>query len=87
MFRPIDVVENRAVEECGNYNDFTGKEFLDFAKDETCNATRDDWDNGKIPTGPMIWLCGFRETNRRADLILFFWYFQIVKTLFSNVEI
>eukprot|EP00116_Pleurobrachia_bachei_P007271 sb/3467533/ len=42
MYRPLDIVPNSAVEECGNYNDFTGKEFLDFSKDATCNATRDD---------------------------------------------
>ena len=42
MYRRLDVVEDAMIVECENYSDFTGKEFLDFGKDETCKATRDE---------------------------------------------
>ena len=41
-------VPNTAVKDCDNFTDFSGKEFLDPAIDETVKATSKAWENDSV---------------------------------------
>lgn len=48
FYTKLEKVPNTAVKDCDNFTDFSGKEFLDPAIDETVKATSKAWENDSV---------------------------------------